>query len=56
MNKYNLTLSWLRKLVPTLKISELARSSYQQLLNDYAEEHERQTTKNCAIQNSKTSE
>lgn len=44
MNKYNLTLSWLRKLVPTLKISELARSSYQQLLNDYAEEHERQTT------------
>lgn len=44
MNKYYLTLSWLRKLAPKLKTSELTRTYYQQLLNDYAEHHERQTT------------
>lgn len=44
MNKYTMALQWLRKLVPTLKISSITRITYQQLLNDYAEEHERQTT------------
>ncbi|MCD8373167.1 MAG: site-specific integrase [Clostridia bacterium] len=44
MNKYNLALSWLRKLIPTLKIGELDRIAYQRLLNDYAKFHERQTT------------
>ena len=44
MNKYQLTLSWLKKLVPNLNISDLNRITYQQLLNDYAETHERQST------------
>lgn len=44
MNKYRLTLSWLKKLAPDLSLCELTRVAYQQLLNDYAEHHERQTT------------
>lgn len=44
MNKYILTHRWLTRLVPHLKIAELNRLAYQQLLNDYAEYHERQTT------------
>ena len=44
MRKYEITLLWLKKLVPKLKLSQLNRISYQQLLNDYAEFHERQTT------------
>lgn len=44
LKKYTLALSWLRKLAPTLKTSDISRSVYQQLLNDYAESHERQTT------------
>lgn len=44
MKKYTLTLSWIKKLAPNLKIVELTRTTYQKLLNDYAEFHERQTT------------
>lgn len=44
MKKYEITLVWLQKLVPDLRLSELNRISYQQLLNDYAVYHERQTT------------
>jgi len=44
MAKYLMTLKWLKQLVPELRIGDLDRISYQQLLNDYAEEHERQTT------------
>ena len=44
MNKYILTQSWIKKLAPSLKIGELTRITYQKLLNDYAELHERQTT------------
>ena len=44
MDKYLLTLTWLKKLVPNLSVSELNRITYQQLLNDYAEKHERQST------------
>jgi len=44
MKKYNLSLSWLKRLVPNLKLSNFTRTIYQQLLNDYAEFHERQTT------------
>lgn len=44
MKKYLLTLSWLKKLAPNLKVIELNRITYQQLLNDYAVYHERQTT------------
>ena len=44
MKKYEITLVWLQKLVPELRLSELNRITYQQLLNDYAVYHERQTT------------
>ena len=44
LDKYNMTISWLRKLVPDLVLSNLNRIAYQQLLNDYALYHERQTT------------
>ena len=44
LDKYKMTQKWLEKLVPNLKMSELNRISYQQLLNDYAMTHERQTT------------
>lgn len=39
-----MTQKWLEKLIPELKVEELTRTAYQQLLNDYAKEHERQTT------------
>lgn len=42
--KYQMTHKWVEKLAPELKVSELTRNAYQQLLNDYAKEHERQTT------------
>ena len=44
MSKYLMTYQWLVKLIPNLKVNELTRITYQQLLNDYAQEHERQTT------------
>lgn len=44
LSKYLMTQKWIEKLVPELKVSELTRTAYQQLLNDYAQEHERQTT------------
>lgn len=42
--KYQMTYKWVKRLVPDLKVSELNRTAYQKLLNDYAKEHERQTT------------
>ena len=44
MNKYLMTLAWLKKLIPDLKLGDMTRITYQQLINDYAELHERQTT------------
>ena len=44
MKKYEITLVWLRKLVPQLSLCDLNRITYQKLLNDYAAVHERQTT------------
>lgn len=44
MKKYRLTESWLKKLAPDLRIVDLDRIAYQKLINDYAENHERQTT------------
>lgn len=46
MDKYLMTHQWVEKLVPNLQISEMTRIAYQQLLNDYAIYHERQTTIN----------
>ncbi len=44
MEKYRMSLQWLKKLVPELTLAEISRISYQSLLNKYAEVHERQTT------------
>lgn len=44
MAKYLMTQKWLEKLVPNMKMVDLTRTAYQQLLNAYAKEHERQTT------------
>ena len=44
MKKYRLTLLWLKKIAPKLKLCKLDRIEYQNILNTYALEHERQTT------------
>ncbi|MCR5212978.1 MAG: site-specific integrase [Eubacterium sp.] len=44
LDKYYMTLSWLKKLIPDVKVCDMTRLVYQQLINDYAIEHERQTT------------
>lgn len=44
LDKYLMTQAWLMKLIPEVKLCELTRITYQQLLNDYAKSHERQTT------------
>ena len=44
IQKYLLTLSWIKKLAPDLTLQEMNRITYQKLINDYAETHERQTT------------
>jgi len=44
LQKYKLSLSWVKKLAPKLKVSDLDRTEYQKLLNEYAKTHERQTT------------
>lgn len=44
MNKYKMTLAWVRRLAPDLSVGEMSRIAYQQLLNEYAVTHERQTT------------
>lgn len=44
MSKYWLSLSWIKRLAPNLKLCDIDRTSYQQLLNDYAVYHEKQTT------------
>ena len=44
MAKYRMTLKWVKQLTPTLKVHELNRTTYQQLLNEYALSHEKQTT------------
>lgn len=44
MNKYHMSLKWIRKLAPNLRLRDLSRINYQQILNEYASCHERQTT------------
>ena len=44
LQKYRITLRKLEELIPHLRIKELTRVTYQQLLNDYACTHEKQTT------------
>ncbi|MDQ0567871.1 site-specific integrase [Mycoplasma yeatsii] len=42
--KYELTLDWIIKLAPEIKMCDLDRTTYQKIINDYAKTHERQTT------------
>ena len=42
--KYQMTQSWVDRLLPELQVQDLTRIVYQQLINDYARYHERQTT------------
>jgi len=44
MEKYRMTHSWIKRLAPNLKVNELTRVTYQELLNEYAKYHEKQTT------------
>lgn len=44
LQKYFISHKHLVSLAPTLKIKDLNRKTYQQLMNDFAETHERQTT------------
>lgn len=44
LDKYLLAFQWIKKMAPSLKTCELTRIEYQQLINNYAEYHEKQTT------------
>ena len=44
LDKYRMTHSWLTRLAPTLKLCDVSRVTYQQILNEYAACHEKQTT------------
>ena len=44
LNKYAMTHKWVERLAPNLKLCDLNRMAYQQLLNEYALYHEKQTT------------
>lgn len=44
MDKYRMTHSWLKRLAPDLRLCDMSRVTYQQILNEYANHHERQTT------------
>ena len=44
LRKYELALGWIEKLVPEMTVGDLDRITYQKILNEYAKEHERQTT------------
>lgn len=44
LNKYHLALAWIERHAPDMKLSDLDRISYQKILNEYAKDHERQTT------------
>ena len=44
LEKYVHNVKWIRRLMPDLKVKELSRITYQELINKYAEFHEKQTT------------
>lgn len=44
LDKYYINLQRIEELAPNLKMCDLDRRAYQQLLNDYAIDHEKQTT------------
>lgn len=44
LSKYHLAHSWLCKIAPNLRLCDINRSSYQEIINEYASGHEKQTT------------
>lgn len=44
LSKYWMSLSWIERLAPDLRLCDVTRTVYQQIINEYAREHERQTT------------
>ena len=44
LNKYWLAYAWINKIVPDLRLGDINKSKYQEIINVYAEDHERQTT------------
>jgi integrase len=44
LQKYWMTLKWVKELIPEVCLCDMTRTVYQQLINDYAASHERQTT------------
>lgn len=44
LSKYWLSLSWVKKLIPDVRVCDMTRIRYQELINLYAKNHERQTT------------
>ena len=44
LDKYKMTQAWVEKLIPTVRLCDMTRIVYQQMINDYAVSHERQTT------------
>lgn len=45
LKKYKTSLTWVKKLLPDVRLSELDRRVYQGMINEYAKGHELQTTK-----------
>lgn len=43
LQKYKLTLKWLKELAPDIRIKDINRISYQKIINAYAVDHEKQT-------------
>ena len=44
LDKYYMTHKWVEKLIPDIRLCDMTRITYQQLINDYAVTHEKQTT------------
>ena len=44
IKKYFLSLEWLKRIAPDLKLKDINRITYQEILNRYADNHERQST------------
>ncbi len=42
--KYQMSHMWITRLAPELRLCDVTRVAYQQIINEYAKEHERQTT------------
>ena len=43
LSKYHMCEKWLENLAPDLRLCDVTRKAYQNIINEYAKEHERQT-------------